>query len=406
MVLVLVSFIPAVVALSLSIYVAVGTTTTTLQSAFHVAGTDLTSPSVISPSTSRSTSTSPSALDTDTSTSTVVNDRDSNMTLYFGYGSNLWLHQMARRCPDSTYKGIARLDGHRWIINKRGYANVVSVPSVPSSAAAEPSISPEPAASSRSSKSAAFLEPLAPSKPSSAPPSRRSTRPQNTSGNINTASNDLHNGVPNGYEKVDGGAEESSVEAEDKDVVYGLIYTLTPSDERRLDINEGVPESYTKHSVHVTFWPSTNASASSPRSLPARVHASTDTGTAITALVYVDLHRIAPSEPRAEYVYRMNRGIDDALALGLPEKWINKVLRPYIPADGEGEADGIDGAGNGHGPKAGVDVGDGEGTATGNGTGKGNGKGRGTGENAGTADMTAVREKAMQQAGEFLSDRE
>lgn len=46
-------------------------------------------------------------------------------TLYFGYGSNLWLQQMARRCPTSTYKGIARLPSYRWMINSRGYANIV-----------------------------------------------------------------------------------------------------------------------------------------------------------------------------------------------------------------------------------------------------------------------------------------
>jgi gamma-glutamylcyclotransferase len=46
-------------------------------------------------------------------------------TLYFAYGSNLWLHQMALRCPTAQYVGIARLDGYRWIISTRGYANVV-----------------------------------------------------------------------------------------------------------------------------------------------------------------------------------------------------------------------------------------------------------------------------------------
>lgn len=44
--------------------------------------------------------------------------------LYFGYGSNLWKAQMQSRCPTSKYLGIARLNGYRWIINKRGYANV------------------------------------------------------------------------------------------------------------------------------------------------------------------------------------------------------------------------------------------------------------------------------------------
>lgn len=46
-------------------------------------------------------------------------------TIYFGYGSNLWLHQMDLRCPTSDYLGVARLNGYKWIINERGYANVV-----------------------------------------------------------------------------------------------------------------------------------------------------------------------------------------------------------------------------------------------------------------------------------------
>ncbi|KAK4548253.1 hypothetical protein LTR36_010123 [Oleoguttula mirabilis] len=50
-----------------------------------------------------------------------------NTTLYFGYGSNLWKHQMHQRCPTSEYLGIARLNGYRWIINERGYANVVEI---------------------------------------------------------------------------------------------------------------------------------------------------------------------------------------------------------------------------------------------------------------------------------------
>ena len=51
----------------------------------------------------------------------------SKATLYFGYGSNLWLHQMHQRCPTSKYLGIARLNDYRWQINERGYANVVEI---------------------------------------------------------------------------------------------------------------------------------------------------------------------------------------------------------------------------------------------------------------------------------------
>ncbi|KAI8626747.1 hypothetical protein F5Y19DRAFT_487978 [Xylariaceae sp. FL1651] len=45
--------------------------------------------------------------------------------LYFAYGSNLWLKQMAARCPDSCYIGRAILPDHRWQINQRGFANIV-----------------------------------------------------------------------------------------------------------------------------------------------------------------------------------------------------------------------------------------------------------------------------------------
>ena len=47
-------------------------------------------------------------------------------TFYFGYGSNLWKEQMSLRCHDSIYLGVGRLPGYRWMINNRGYANVVS----------------------------------------------------------------------------------------------------------------------------------------------------------------------------------------------------------------------------------------------------------------------------------------
>ena len=55
----------------------------------------------------------------------VLANMPDNATVYFGYGSNLWKDQMIKRCPTSEYLGIARLNGFRWIINDRGYANVV-----------------------------------------------------------------------------------------------------------------------------------------------------------------------------------------------------------------------------------------------------------------------------------------
>ncbi|KAK4499519.1 hypothetical protein PRZ48_010034 [Zasmidium cellare] len=51
----------------------------------------------------------------------------SKPTVYFGYGSNLWRHQMRTRCPTSKYLGIARLKNYKWIIYDRGYANIVEI---------------------------------------------------------------------------------------------------------------------------------------------------------------------------------------------------------------------------------------------------------------------------------------
>ena len=49
-------------------------------------------------------------------------------TLYFAYGSNLSVLQMKQRCPSSTYIGVGILRGWTWIINARGYANLVAAP--------------------------------------------------------------------------------------------------------------------------------------------------------------------------------------------------------------------------------------------------------------------------------------
>ncbi|MCJ1288130.1 hypothetical protein MMC26_007485 [Xylographa opegraphella] len=47
-------------------------------------------------------------------------------TLYFAYGSNLSLLQMHARCPNSKFLGVGLLKGWKWIINRRGYANIVA----------------------------------------------------------------------------------------------------------------------------------------------------------------------------------------------------------------------------------------------------------------------------------------
>ncbi|KAF2824349.1 hypothetical protein CC86DRAFT_297184 [Ophiobolus disseminans] len=197
------------------------------------------------------------------------NDPNSKPTIYFGYGSNLWLSQMSQRCPTATYLGIARLENYTWIINDRGYANVVE--------------------------------------------------------NRNTTSTST------------GAADQDQDQAESNTPgVYGLVYALQAEDEERLDKNEGVPIAYTKEHLNCDFW------SAGPASPPLNSHKSINTTKPPTyardMLVYIDRRRVEPDVPRKEYVYRMNRGVDDALKLGVPKEYVEKVMRPYIPAEeGDGE---------------------------------------------------------------------
>lgn len=192
-------------------------------------------------------------------------------TIYFGYGSNLWLHQMRQRCPTSKYLGIARLKGYKWIIYERGYANIVEL-----------------------------------------------------SSSEKESSDDKHD-----YAKE----------------VWGLIYTLEPNDQERLDENEGVPYAYQKEMVDCEFW-----CCSSSREV---VVEDWEDGFGYAGegkpdikkkpgkekmLVYINRHMTEEGTSKEEYVYRMNCGIRDAVKEGVPEEYVEQVLRKWIPEEEDEDA--------------------------------------------------------------------
>ncbi|KAF2786552.1 hypothetical protein K505DRAFT_330275 [Melanomma pulvis-pyrius CBS 109.77] len=190
-------------------------------------------------------------------------------TTYFGYGSNLWLHQMALRCPTSKYLGVARLKGYRWIINARGYANIVEV-----------------------------------------------------------EDSDTENNYTNYEDKESEGKNDDDDNDDEKKyskVVFGLVYALQAKDEAKLDVNEGVPEAYTKEYLECEFW-AAGKDVCVPRSM----------------LVYIDRKRVEESTPKKEYVVRMNHGIKDAVSLGVPEGYVKAVMRRFIP-EPEEEAERVAG---------------------------------------------------------------
>ena len=185
--------------------------------------------------------------------------------LYFAFGSNLWLYQMATRCPESRYLGYAQLPGYRWQINQRGYANVVPSP---------------------------------------------------------------------------------------EDHVEGLVYLLSASDEARLDINEGVPLAYEKLLLNVELVTAEPTLVGRKTleivdiglgtllsSLPVREEVP---GSAIkepeikreivSALVYVSRRYVRDDCPQVEYVNRINSGVEDSLLLGIHPNYVDRYIRPFIPA--------------------------------------------------------------------------
>jgi gamma-glutamylcyclotransferase len=99
------------------------------------------------------------------------------------------------------------------------------------------------------------------------------------------------------------------------DEVWGLVYDLTEADEQKLDGYENVPEYYHKEYHIVTFLGTKDKPVN----------------TLMKDLIYVDVQRKKESEPKTEYIYRMNMAIADAIEEGVPEAYIEKNLRRFIP---------------------------------------------------------------------------
>ncbi|RWA03209.1 hypothetical protein EKO27_g11895 [Xylaria grammica] len=181
--------------------------------------------------------------------------------LYFAYGSNLWLKQMATRCPNSYYVGRAVLPDYRWLINERGFANIVPA---------------------------------------------------------------------SGY------------------TVHGLVYELGAGDEARLDRSEGVSKrAYSKDYLPLLLHRAPRALRIPTQSLvedggPERVIGALQLQRTSArkhraylhskVLVYISYDYVAPGDPRTEYVDRMNYGIRDAIAMGVPEDFFQTALYPLLTA--------------------------------------------------------------------------
>ena len=136
---------------------------------------------------------------------------------------------------------------------------------------------------------------------------------------------------------------EDQIEREDN-VVYGIVYSMSKADEGRLDRHEGVdasaPRSLDETIASREVRPKEQQrGAYNKWYLPVEVstwidlvlQATYEGASRLTALVYVDECRVNEGLPHEEYVGRINRGIEEAAALGLPLGWVENVVRKHIP---------------------------------------------------------------------------
>lgn len=207
---------------------------------------------------------------------------DPKTPLYFAYGSNLSPTQMHMRCkfhPGFSARpvALARLDGWRWFICQRGYANVY----------------PPVGLRVHESKDEDGGEGVIPQ-----------------SGDEDTVYGVLYEMAADderlldGYEGVETGAETSGSK-----MVDGAV---RPREQGGGDYNKWY--------------------------LPATVTKWLDDGqrelrgseSVQMVLVYVDEESLRVGPPKKEYIARMYRAIQEALQLGFPEKWATEVMRKFL----------------------------------------------------------------------------
>lgn len=274
-------------------------------------------------------------------------------TFYFAFGSNLSVQQMKDRCvksPETSSEpvAIARLDGWKWIICERGYANIVPSASRPQSESPPRprSQSPQVRGQQKSQSPGPAGEDSGRIRPRTASPARKAGQQRGSP-----------SPSPPVRPKSPTSEAGSATPKQGQDVVWGILYNLSAGDEELLDAHEG-------HSVYRNAFASPNPSTDPAEKrrkpylqgswdynklyLPVRVtrwlqphgrykvpQSELQTGK-ITALAYIDELRTNQSRPKPEYITRMNRAIRESIKLGLPADWVDKTLRPFIPEEQQG----------------------------------------------------------------------
>ncbi|KAL8934568.1 MAG: hypothetical protein Q9216_005843 [Gyalolechia sp. 2 TL-2023] len=251
-----------------------------------------------------------------------VNDPE---RLYFAFGSNLHLGQMARRCPESRYIGTGHLHDYRFQINERGYANVVPSPgNCVEGLVYLLSKNDEERLDQHEGVPTAYEK-------HSLPVEVYTASTELVGRSVLEVSQQLEESK---YGSVRDGSCTSSVQVPDDDQqtpqqrqdAWQAVSTLGPRDnlnaqQRHSNSNDG------RHTEINSTKTTQIQNAFSPTTQGRPTNAETT-----KALVYLSLHFQTDSHPREEYIDRMNAGIIDARKLGMSDSYINNHLRRYIYA--------------------------------------------------------------------------
>lgn len=214
-----------------------------------------------------------------------ITDEYRREILYFAYGSNMSTEQMRERCPTATAVGLAKTVGWRWIINRRGYANIVRV------------IGGEELYAGREEEEDDEDE---------------------------DDGKDGEDGEEKGGKGKGRVVDKGGDGEEDDDEIYGMLYLLSTEDEERLDQCEGVPWAYEKLYLEAGWVSAVEIITYTDGSETRR-----EEFMAVKALAYIDFRRTREGRPTEEYVARLEKGIEDARAWGMSEAYADRVMRRF-----------------------------------------------------------------------------
>ena len=233
--------------------------------------------------------------------------------LYLAYGSNLHLGQMAKRCPESRFIGTAILHNYRFQINQRGFANILY---------------------RRNDQVEGLLYLL----------SRTDEEKLDRSEGVPTAYQKQHltvqvftaaiahvgRAVPELAQQLDDSEydpTQSTESAGSHDRSRGTEQprahrkTIKSSSKPWQHIIRDAKRNITHQHIGVHSETDTEAETIYPRLHQGHCHQTTE------ALVYISQDFQEDSEPRSEYIDRMNAGIIHARKLGISDLYIDKCLR-------------------------------------------------------------------------------